>query len=436
MKTKRILALETRRDELVRQMTELDDLVISRGQDLNEEEQNKYDAFATDLDKTTGELEVLVKRQAMVDNSLQLGAQLGTATNANGGIVRVNEPDQLYVAGGQSNYFLDLYRSKVQGHREATERINRHMEIERASATSGELAGVVVPRYTTDLVGIAREGRPFLNTLVSRPVLSMTTIVPRVVTSATTGAQETENTAFTTSAIDTEEVSITTKTVAGYTDVSVQAMDFGALDQNWVMQELLADLYARMDYYALNGSGAAGQPEGLFDSDGTNVVDADSVSGFAEHYATVIQAASLIRKNDFRVPTHFVLSPERWYSLLSATDTEGRPLAGILGSAPTNVGGNTEVGVSGVFGGLPVVVDQNVVRLTEDDTFAAVYHAPSIWFAESPTTQLVCDCVVGHTGTVRFILRAYMQFSAEVRPKATTIIQDLTTPEFPALAIS
>lgn len=432
MKTKRIIALEARRDEIVRQMDELDELVITRGSALNDDEQAKYNAFDNDLTETTSELEKLVKRAAMVEGSLKLGAELGQVPT---GGARVTSDEQIYRADQpDTNFFLDLVRSK-QGNRDANERMHRHLDIVRAAATSAELAGVVVPRYTTDLVGVAREGRPFLNTLQSRPVLGMTTIVPRVVTAPTVAAQATENTAFDTTALDTEEVSITTTTVAGYTDLSVQAIDFGVLDQNWVMQELLSALYQKMDYYALNGLGTGAQPEGLFEADNTNVVDADSVSGFAEHYATVIQAASLIRKNDFRTATHVVMSPERWYALLSSTDSEGRPLAGILGSSPVNVGGNTQV-QGGVFAGLPVVIDQNVVRTGEDDTFMGVYHAPAIWFAESPTTQLVCDCVVGHTGTVRFILRAYMQFSAEVRPKATTIVQDLTVPEFPTLAIS
>lgn len=437
MKTKRILALEERRDALVRKLEEMDDVVIERGSDLNETEQATYDAHSTELSEVTNDLKTLVERAALVDESTKLGNSLGAATNANGGRLIVREADkQIYRADDVSspNFFADLIRSK-NGFGDASQRITQHMEIERTGATSSDLAGIVVPRYTTDLVDIAREGRPFLNVLRNAPVTSASVILPRVTTGGATAAQNGENVAFATASLDTEEVTVNTVTVAGYTDVSVQAVEFGALPQDWIMQQLLADLYTRMDYYALNGLGTSGQPEGLFEADGTNVVDADSVSAFAEHYAAVVQAASLIRTNQFVTPTHVVMSPARWYALLSATDADGRPLAGILGSSPVNVGGNTQV-QGGVFAGLPVVVDQNVVRSGEDDTFMGVVHAPSIWFAESTPVRLVCDCVVGHTGTVRFILRAYMQFSAEIRPKAVTIIQDLTVPEFPTLAIS
>ncbi len=148
----------------------------------------------------------------------------------------------------------------------------------------------------------------------------------------------------------------------------------------------------------------------------------------------VTEAASKIRGQDKRMATHVLMSSARWFALMSAMDSEGRPLMGFQGSAPSNVGGTSIGGPT--FAGLNVIVDDNVVKTGEDDTFMAVIAAPSLYLAESTPKQLVCDCVVAHTGSARYVLRSFMAFSAEVRPKSVTIIQDLTPPEFPSLAIS
>lgn len=430
----KIKSLEAKVNGLKAVLDQMDEDQINRSTAFTDEEQAVYTETSEQLERASDELETAKKLEDKVQRSLALGVQAGVGANGQGG-VKVNKVEPIYRADSKHNFLNDLILRTRNNDYEAAQRIGEWTKINRAAATSSELAGIVVPQYLTDeLIGLAKEGRPFLNVLRSNPVRGMTTILPRVVTSPTAAAQATENTAVDSTALDTEEVSIGTKTVAGYTDLSVQAVDFGAFSEEWVFGQLLEDLYTKMDYYALHGTDSNGQPEGLFASDGTNVIQGDALGNgsaadkFGELYAVVRQGAGLIRQQDKRNATHVVMSANRWYAISSALDSEGRPLLGWADSAPQNVGG-TWTGPT--FAGLPVVADENVVMTGEFDTFMAVIAAPSIWFAESSPVQLTCECVVAHTGSVRFVLRAYMQFSAEVRPKSVTIIEDLPVPEYP-----
>ena len=347
MKTKRIIALEERRDSLANKLAELDDAVIERGSDLTDDEQATYDSLTAELDDVNKNLATLIKREQDVQASINLGASLGTATNRNGGRIERGDDDAVYVEHGEHDLLLDLYRSK-NGDRRAAERIERHAEISeriiRASGTS-DLAGLVIPKYATERYQelAVQRGRPFLNTLVGTPsyerLTSNSIIIPIETTAPAMGAQSSEGTAFSTANWATTTKTINANTVGGYADVSRQALDLGNVQSGRFFGEMLTRYYNDQERQALWGSGASGECEGVFLADGTQTVDAGyTVTGFVEHYQAVIEAASKVETNDEREAQFILMSPARWRALQSACDADGRPLMGFNGSMPTNVG--------------------------------------------------------------------------------------------------
>lgn len=439
MKNKRIVALEQRRDTLNTELTKLDEAVIERGSDLTADEQTNYDEMQSELDQVNTDLGRLIKRENDIQASLALGASLGNATDKTKGKLDGKDDDgPIYRADAEWSFLRDIHSAK-QGNGDAQERLAIH----RAASATSDLPGVVVPSYLADKYTelAVQRGRPFLNTLVGtlsyRPTINeMSVVIPVETQAPSVGAQATQNSAFSTQAWTTTELTVATNTIGAYIDISVQAATFGGGLNDMLFNELLTRHYNQMDYLALHGSGSSGEPEGLFNADGTQVVDADTVSAFAEHIAVVNEAASKIETTDFRESQYLLMSPGRWRALLSATESTGRPLAGFNGSFPQNVGAYNDVNGVKWFAGLRVVTDPNVVKSGEDDTFMAVYNTDAFYFAETEPKRITADQVVIHTGSVRFVTYGFMQFTPERRVNSLCIIQDLTPPEFPTLAVS
>jgi len=452
MSTLRIKALEAKRDELDAQLEELDKLVIERGSDFTDEERANYDAASAELERVTGELPGLIARQAAVDESRKLGATLGKATDRNAGKLSGDDAggagdggEEIYRAAADSpNYFVDIYRAKG-GDREASERLNAHraasFEILRASAST-DLGGLVVPRYAVDKYQpLAVAGRKFLNTLVDTPsygtLVSASVVIPQETTGPGMGAQSSQNTAFTTANWASTGLTINANTVGGYADVSVQSIQLGQVRSERLFQEMMNRYYADQERQALWGSGASGECEGVFNADGTQTVNGGyTVNAFGEIYAAVQEAASKIEINDEREALYVLMSPGRWRSLMSATDSSGRPIAGDPTTAPQNVGAMIDSTGQKWFGGLKAVVSSKVVKSGEDDTVMAVYHPDFAYFEESSPYSITADQVVIHTGTIRFVNYGFMLFSPEVRVNSLCLIQNLGTPSFPLRAAS
>lgn len=444
MKTKRILALEARRDTLSAELTKLDEQIIERGADLTEAEQAAYDEMAAELDSVGAELGKLIKRESDLAASVALGASLGAATNRNGG-----QPDgdgePIYREDGEHSLLLDIYRARTGDH-DANERLAAHRDanadIVRASALSN-FGGLVIPKYAVDKYQplAVQNGRPFLNTLVGTPsygrLTSASVIIPQETVAPGMGAQTGENVAFATANWATTGLTLNAVTVGGYADVSVQSVQLGQVREQRMLQEMLRRYYNDQERQALWGSGAAGEVEGVFMADGTQTVNgAYSATGFGEIYGLVHEAASKVEINDEREAMYVLMSPGRWRSLISATDTGGRPIAGLNGTFPENVGAYRDAGGQRWFAGMRAVVSSRVVKAGEDDTVMAVYHPDFAYFEESDPYSLTADQVVAHTGSIRFVQYGFMIFSPEVRVNSLCLIQNLGIPTFPIATVS
>ena len=447
MRNPRIEALEQRRDALKTQLDDLDNAVIERSAELTDEERATYEAAEAEIARCSEQLEKLIKREQDIARSRELSASLGDAVNANHGkpgmpgITIADDGEPIYREHGEHNFFLDIYRAKTDV--KAAYRLEKHteLEIERASATS-DLGGLIVPQYLIEKYQpMAVTRRTFLNTLVGTPSYGRLTSASAIIAKETTGpgmgAQSSENTAFSTANWASTPVTLTAATVGGYADLSIQSIQLGQVRPDRLFTEMLSRYYQEQDRQALWGSGSSGEVEGVFNADGTQTVNAGyTVTGFAEHYGVVQQAASKIEINDERDAMYVLMTPARWRALLSATDSQGRPIAGVDGSFPQNVGAYMDGSGQKWFGGLRVITTNKVQKSGEDDTVMAVYHTDFAYFEESPPQSLTADQVVAHTGTVRYTTWGYMMFSPEIRVNSVCLIQNLGQPAFPTTAVS
>ena len=429
--SKRIEALILKREALKSVLDGYDTTVIERGA-LTEVEQANYSATDAELTTTLTTLKDISEREARYSDSVQTSSGLGSAAPA----AHVNEDAVIYRHGGEFDAINDLVAS-TNGDPDAASRIYRSNKsnkglLLRTAATTTDVGGLIVPQYlTADHANIARPGRAFANAIGSRPLTAFTTYIPYATTGAAVGVQATQGTTFTSAVIANSSKTLTAVTIAGVADVAIQAVEFGAVDNASLFQDLVEAYDAKLDYAIFHGLDSAGEWEGIFLSDSMNAITASTADTIGELYAVIQEAAALISSNIYRPATHVVMSSNRWYSLQAAVDLDGRPLLGASYSSPSNVAGSV-AGVP-IFAGLQVVVDDNIIKAGEYDTNILVTRASELRLFEqnggTPTTVRL-DQAKAADGIVQFIARGYAAFTAERRPKATTWIKALPVPTF------
>lgn len=439
MKTKRILALEARRDAIGAELGKLDDLVLERGADLDGDEKDSYDAFEAELATVAADLKRQYERESLVNESLAMGATVGAGRPAAKPGPAEDEPIYRADYAGDNDPLMDVWRAQTQNDPDAQTRIRRHndlmvktgVQILRASGRS-DFGGLVVPEYAiADFAEIAREQRAFLNSLNSRPLTRSPVVVPLGSVGATMGTPSAENIAYSTANVASTALTLTARTVAGVAEVSVEAVEFGTLETPILFGDMISAYQERLDYQCLHGDGNNSTHLGLFATPSIQTLDGSGVSSFQETYAACLQAAAQVRTVDKRTATHVLMSSMRWYSLQAATDGYGRPLMADTTTFPQNVGGSVP---GRVFAGLQVVVDDNIIATNGDDTNIVVYRAQELVLREqnggNPATIRV-DQAKAAQGTVQFIARGFSIFSAGRRPKSVCVIEDLPEPTFP-----
>lgn len=420
MKTRRILALEAKRDALATQLTQLDDAVIERGADLTDIERTDYDAWESELKEVSDDLTRLVEREARVGASVALGATLGNdAVNRDNG--KISGGDAIYREQDVNRALVDLYNSR-KGDLGAAQRVAAHNEsIERASVVA-DIPGLVIPGFLTDkFVGIAKEGRPFLNSLPSENLTQGVITIPRQLTDVSVDSH-TENVAFATADMSTEELTLKAKTVGGVAETSLESVTYGTLEGNILVKRLIENYHDRLDYLAFHGN-SANTHQGVFHTSGVLTLNASGADTFKELYEAIFQAATAVRSAIKKNATHVAMSGAQWGRIAGATDDQGRPLVGFSYSAPQNVGGSAVVPS---FAGLQVVVDDNIVAsaATPVDDKIVVYRADEYILREANggNPQTVDTDNKLASGTVQYVAYGFSIFSAAARPEATNIV--------------
>jgi HK97 family phage major capsid protein len=344
------------------------------------------------------------------------------------------------------SFLRDLYDHQVKHDPGAAERIARHgREVEtddpgwqQRMTGTGAVSGFVPPQYLTELFAeFARAGRPVANlcTPIPLPETGMEVDIPRITTSSAAGVQTAEGGAVTTQDMDDTLLAAPVRTVAGYVDLSRQAIERGVLVESLVFGDLAADYNAKLDAQLISGSGASGQHTGILTVAGVNAITyTDATPTIPELWPKLADSAGQVVGQRFTGPTAFVVRPNLWAWILAEKDTSGRPLVepGTVAVNPIVVASTRpadyQVTAVGSLFGVPVVLDGNVpnnLGAGTNETRVIVADFRDLMLMEDSSAapaQLRFDDVLSGTLGVRLLAYGYSAFAAGRQPKAISVI--------------
>lgn len=416
-----IVELRAKRDALVKEA----EAVI--------EDEAAYEAKATELRAVNEKLAKLEQAELEVRQSYDLSAKVDQLRTA----VYVAGSENPYHEGSKFDWASDFLRAEVLKDSDAAMRVAAHNQIRKAelrATTSSDLGGTVIPQYES-AIDTKIEGRPFLNTLTQRPVRSSVVHIPTVDSGDlddVMGFQTAENTAFANADYGTTDATYTVKTLGAYTDVSVQAIEFGEVTTSDLLSKIQRSYNRLVDRQALHGTvDNATNLLGIVNTPGVYSVSGAGADTFAEFWALLNDCAAEIEDATFSRASHVVMSRRRWNWLVSQLASDGRPIIGLNHGQPVNTVGSS----SYELGGFTVVVDNNVdVNGATPTDNVVVYSPQDVWFYEGnggSLTTVYVDQTLAHTGTVRVVGRNYVNFpGVKPNPGAAAVIDGLPYPVF------
>lgn len=342
------------------------------------------------------------------------------------------------------SFFQDAYNARYNMDPAANDRLNRHsseIRYEMRDITTSTFNGLIPPQYLLeDFAPLARAGRPFANSVPSRPLpdTGMSIISTKTTTGTATAVQTTQNTGATETDLVTTDITIPVVTITGQQDLSRQSIERGSRSDAEVFQDLLSDYYTKLGAQWLRGSGANGQSKGILTAaTATQTYVGTTVASFI---SKILGAANDVNTGIFKPATVVVMTSRRWHWLLASSDTTGRPLAvsnAALGMNVNATGGTGYgVGVGVLVGpGIPVIVDEGIgagfgVSTNEDRVIVTRLEELRGW--EAPVMSFRFDETVGAPQSVRLAVFGYSAFNAERYVSGTSLVvgSGLVAPTF------
>lgn len=375
---------ETQRAELA-EMSAILETAQSRAEgerELTADEGSRFAILDAQCSARGAQIETLTAQQERENSNADAVRRLGIG----GPAVVTDEPGPYSPdssRNGGPSYFRDLWKVS-KGDRDASERLTRNDRHRQASATADRAittvngaGGEFVPPLWLEqqFVQYARPGRAGANlTNIDRlPEGTDSINIPRLTGGTAVAAQGTQNTAIQQTDIVTDSISSGVYTVAGGQTVSLQLIEQSPLNIDRMILADLAKSYGiQIDNYVINGSGT-GAPRGLLNVAGINNLVyttttpklAGSATAADNLYPKLANLIALIQTSRYDVPSAWLMTPQRWYWMVSQSDNSGRPFVVPRDHGPNNAitsAGDSNV-VQGVVGdllGIPVVIDPNV----------------------------------------------------------------------------
>ena len=369
-------------------------------------------------------------------------------------VARIGNEPSVYRARIQRNwdgtpaeptYLQDLYACQIQKDPVASERIARHgrqVELERPEIMkyraigTAAVSGFVPPQYLSDLFAeYARGGRPTANLCASAtlPSTGVTFQVPRVTTATATSVQATEGGAIGNQDLDDTLLQVNVCTIAGYVDLSRQALERGVQVDSLVYSDLSADYNAKLDAQVINGTGLNGQHLGMLGVSGINAVAyTDATPTIPECWPKLADAVGKVVSGRFTGPTAMVMTPTCWAWILAEKDSTGRPLVEPEGVAVNPIatpsaGAPQYPGVAGRLFGVPVILDGNMpsnlgAGTNETRVLVADFRDAILFEDGSAPAQLRFEDVLSATLQVRLVAYGYSGFAGGRQPKAISVV--------------
>jgi HK97 family phage major capsid protein len=306
-----------------------------------------------------------------------------------------NDADTIYGRNSGQSYFRDLIAVAQPGDASAFEAANRLREhavvVERAQSdlprefragphkraggtetrvnpnrTDGQGGFGVPPLWLMDeYVALLRAGRSTANRChqLDLPPGTDSINIPKLATGTTTAVQTADAAAV--SSTDLTDTSLVgpVRTIAGQQDIAQQLLDQSPISfDEIILKDLLSDYNQKLDIQVLSGSGAAGQVSGIFGAPPATVTYTDAAPTLPKLWPILTQSLSVVARTRFQSADSIVVTPQRWWWMVSQLDTAGRPLIASSGAgfnAMAVFDANAVEGVAGSIGGVPVVVDAN-----------------------------------------------------------------------------
>jgi HK97 family phage major capsid protein len=345
------------------------------------------------------------------------------------------------------SFLQDLYRAQIMSDPAALSRLERHgRQVEAESPLWPQLArstgstavpGFVPPQYLADLFAeYARAGRPLANLCGHAPLPAegMVMNLPRITTPTATGVQTAEAAALANQDPQTTLLSPPVVTIAGYVDMSRQALERGALLEDAINADLAADYNSKLDLQLINGSGASGQHLGLLNVAGINAVTytdaAPALVGTGKLWQKLMSAIGQVRSGRFQGPSALVVSPTQWAWMCAQLDSSNRPV--ITGPAVSyNPLGTTTPGAdySGTAGNIavPVVLDGNIpanlgAGTNETRIIVASFGDCILMEDGAAPVQLRFEQVASANLLIRLLAYGYSAFFGGRQPKGISVV--------------
>lgn len=381
----------------------------AEARDLNAEESVKFAelrAKIAKLDSTDPDDDQSIKAiEARIADLEKMNERRYEAAAKHTGVARVKSEARTYNPGNDrtgKNFLRDVALRHLNDW-EASQRLAQHMQEERIerggpiedrAAGTSAFAGLVVPQYLTDLVApAAAAARPLADICNKHelPPTGMSVNISRI-TTATSAAAQTENSAVSETNIDDTLLTENVFTVSGQQTLSRQAIDRGTGTEEVTLNDLI-----RRYHTALNAKLINDATTGL-----TNVAQAvtytDASPTAAELYPKVLQGQSQLEAvmlDQGVGDLYAVMHSRRWAWMQSQVGTSW-PFIGQPGYPVQAGGANFATGYAqGVRGVLPngikVIVDNNIATnlgagTNEDEIY--IVNAAELHLWEDPNAPL------------------------------------------------
>jgi HK97 family phage major capsid protein len=199
--------------------------------------------------------------------------------------------------------------------------------------------------------------------------------IPKKTGVASTGWISSEGGAASESEMTVGSVSMTPKTLGAFTDITRQLMIQSSLDVEALVRDDLAQSIAlAIDLGALAGSGSSGQPTGIKNTGGINVVDFGAAPDLIPTYAQVVELETKVREDNALGNGGAYIANATMYGALKSVEKAANTAQFVVEPGGTMNGYRTVVSnqvasgdlyfgdfrnnlLIGMFGGLDIVVD-------------------------------------------------------------------------------
>lgn len=385
---------------------------LESADNLSTEAGEQLDAAYTRLEEIKPDLERAVARQSALNAAAALTVAVNGATPAAAGADRVR--GDLPSSGEYLAEVLAIGAAAVGGAdaSAAAERLRAWDDLMRAPVAGQQAIadnlGVIPQPVVSDLVKFVDAERYLINALGVRPMFKGSGNRPRVTQTSQVGSQTAEFTQVPARKLLIVRDALTRLTRAGVVEISAQDDEFSEPGMLQIILQDLAEQYgvdtdtvvcAALVTASTNTTEMAGAAAAI----NTITVPATWAAAFAA-------ASSTVFTNSRKLPTHLMVSPDVWGTLIGLVDSSGRPVYPNL--APHNSAGQmggvvTFDAPTGPFG-LRFLVDPNFAANTAivgNAQYAEVYEAQR-GIVTGPFLPNTLSTDIGYYGFLSTYMRA------------------------------